>query len=160
MVQAKADGTLVVVLRAVQEDDLPAFFEHQNDPDAATMAGFPTRELPAFMAHWQKVLQDPTNVNCTIVVNDEVVGNIASFVQDGQREVGYWIGRAFWGKGVATAALRMFLADVEQRQVHAYAVKQNIGSLRVLQKCGFTVVGEDEEGFILERSASMPVERS
>ena len=160
MEQAKADSSPVVVLRAVQEDDLPMLFEHQNDPDAAAMAGFPTREHPAFMAHWQKILQDPTCVARAIVVNDEVVGNIGSFVQDGQREVGYWIGRAFWGNGIATAALRTFLADVERGTLHAYAVKQNIGSLRVLQKCGFTIVGEDDEGFMLERSSSMPVEHS
>jgi RimJ/RimL family protein N-acetyltransferase len=58
---------------------------------------------------------------------------------EGEREVGYWLGREYWGKGIATAALAAYLKVEQQRPLHAYVAAHNIGSRRVLEKCGFTV---------------------
>jgi RimJ/RimL family protein N-acetyltransferase len=70
------------------------------------------------------------------------VGHIASFDLDGQREVTYWIGRQDWGKGIATRALQQFLTTIEvARPLYARAASDNTGSIRVLEKCGFTRVG-------------------
>lgn len=133
-----------VRLRDVTEDDLPVLFEHQLDPEATAMAAFPARDWEAFSAHWtQKVLGDPAVLKKAIVIDGEVAGNILSFVQGGERKVGYWIGRPFWGRGIATRALGAFLQEVPERPLHAHVAKHNVGSLRVLQKCGFTVTGED-----------------
>ncbi len=145
----RSDGTGVVSLRDVTEADLPLFFEHQRDPVATEMAAFPAREWAPFLAHWTSILADPTLAKQTILVDGQVAGNIGSWVQDGQREVGYWLDQAYWGRGVATRALTLFLRQVTARPLYAYVVHHNIGSRRVLEKCGFTLAGENDEEFIL-----------
>jgi RimJ/RimL family protein N-acetyltransferase len=131
-----------VALRDVLEEDLPVFFEHQSDPEAAHMAAFPSRGWDAFINHWHKILADPRTYNQTILYDGQVAGNIASFEMDDLREVGYWIGRAYWGKGIATRALAAFLEKDKTRPLYAHVAKHNIASRRVLEKCGFVVTGE------------------
>jgi RimJ/RimL family protein N-acetyltransferase len=135
-----------VHLRDVVEGDLPIFFEHQMDPDAIRMAGFPPRDRDAFMAHWTtKVLGDETVIAKTVLVDGHVAGNIVSFEHLGKREVGYWIGKEYWGKGVATKALSEFLSHELDRPLYAGVAKHNVGSIRVLEKCGFTISDEAAE---------------
>ena len=133
-----------VLLRDVTEDDLPIFFEHQLDPDANRMAAFPARDRNAFMAHWTKILGDETITKKTILFDGHVAGNVVSFEQFGKPQVGYWIGKEYWGKGVATQALSEFLGHVKARPLYARVAKHNIASIRVLEKCGFTFFGEDK----------------
>ena len=134
-----------IALRAVRDADLPALFEHQRDPEATRMAAFPARDWEAFVAHWAKVRADTTNIAQAIVVGGQVAGSIGSWVQDGEREVGYWIGRAFWGRGIATAALAALLHLVTERPLHARVAAHNRASRRVLEKCGFLVVRTDHD---------------
>ncbi len=139
-----------IVLRDVQDSDLPIFFEHQLDPDAIRMAAVPSRDHDAFMAHWAKILTDERNVLKTILFHGRVAGNVVSWEHDGVRNVGYWLGKEFWGQGVASAALSQFLAQVTARPLFAHVAKHNPGSLRVLQKNGFTILdGERGEEFLL-----------
>lgn len=139
---------LQVALRDVDEGDLDSFFDHQGDEEASRMAAF-TVENPhdrnAFDAHWSRILADPAIVNRTVVVDAAVAGHVAAYQSPDLEgtEVTYWIGRAFWGAGVATSALRLLLDDVPQRPLYARCAETNPASLRVLQKCGFTIVGED-----------------
>ena len=133
-----------IQLRDVIETDLPIFYEQQLDPEATQMAAFPSRNEEAFMAHWRdKVLANDSGQVKTILFNGEVAGNIVCFEQMGEREVGYWLGKEFWGKGVATRALEEFLKMIETRPLYAHVAKHNIGSKRVLEKCGFIIAGED-----------------
>jgi RimJ/RimL family protein N-acetyltransferase len=131
-----------VNLRDVRDDDLPIFLEHQADPDANRMASFEARDPETFMAHWAKILRDETVVVRTIEFEGRVAGNVVSWEHDGERDVGYWIGREHWGKGVATAALGAFLDELDTRPLHAHVATHNIGSIRVLEKCGFERTGE------------------
>ena len=143
-----------VRLRGVTEDDLPVFFEHQRDPEANRMAAFPPRDRDAFMAHWTTILRDASVVLRTVLLDGEVAGNVVVFDYEGRREVGYWIGRAFWGKGVATSALRAFLAEVTERPIFAGVAEANVASIRVLEKCGFTISeakAGDEDVHVLMR---------
>jgi RimJ/RimL family protein N-acetyltransferase len=141
-------------LRDVVEDDLPVFFEFQLDPDANYMAAFTARDptdRQAFTAHWNKIRVEPTNIIRTIVWDGQVVGSVSSYEESGKPEVTYWIGRAYWGKGIATRALIAFLAQVNTtRPIHARVAKDNLGSRRVLEKCGFQVTGE-AKGFAKAR---------
>ena len=102
------------------------------------MAAFPSRDRAAFDAHWERnIFGNPLNLMQTILVDDDVAGNIGSWTHNDERFVGYWIGKAYWGRGVATRALHAFL-DVEQtRPLYAHVVQRNAGSIRVLEKCGF-----------------------
>lgn len=133
-----------IQLRDVVENDLPVFFEHQIDPEASQMASFPSRSRDGFMSHWTKLMTDPSIVMKTILFNGQVAGNIVCFEQLGEREVGYWIGKEYWGKGIATHALEEFLTQIETRPLYAHVAKHNIASRRVLEKCGFHVSGEDK----------------
>ena len=142
-----------VTIRPVREDDLPILFEHQRDPEANAMAAFPPRDRDAFMAHWAKILSDPTCVARTVELDGAVAGNIGSFDLEGRREVGYWIDRALWGRGVATRALAAFLREAETgRPLFAGVIPHNAGSIRVLEKCGFSRTGEiGEAGHLIFR---------
>jgi len=133
-----------VLLRDVIEDDLPIFFEQQLDPDATAMAAFPSRDRDTFMAHWAKIMADDSIILKTILFAGQVAGNMVSFVQSGEREVGYWLGKEYWGRGIATKALAAFLEHVKTRPLYAHVAKHNIGSRRVLEKCGFTILREDK----------------
>jgi RimJ/RimL family protein N-acetyltransferase len=148
---ASSTQTEDLMLRDVTEDDFAIFFEHQRDPVANRIANFPPRTWGAFAAHWAKVLADRSVTKRTVLVEGRVAGNIVTFEQDGEREVGYWIGREYWGKGIATEALSQFLDHIEvHRPLYAVVAKHNVGSIRVLKKCGFTTVGEEDEGHILK----------
>ncbi len=134
---------LSTVLRNVTQDDLPIFFAQQLDPIATQMAAFPARERAAFIAHWAKILDDATVIARTILFDGQVAGNVVSFEQSDTREVGYWIGRQYWGKCIATNALAAFLEHEQVRPLYAHVAKHNRGSLRVLEKSGFTIIGDD-----------------
>jgi RimJ/RimL family protein N-acetyltransferase len=141
------DRAVHVTLRDVKDTDLPFFFEHQLDEEANRMAAF-TAEDPsdrnAFNAHWKKILGDDSILIKTILYHDEVAGHIASFIRSGDLEVTYWIGRDHWSRGIASAALAQFLEIQEERPIYARAAKDNFASLRVLEKCHFTISGEDK----------------
>jgi RimJ/RimL family protein N-acetyltransferase len=139
-----------VHLRDVIESDLPVFFEQQLDPDATRMAAFPSRDREAFMTHWAKIMRDETNMLMTILFDGQVAGNIVSWQQGDEREIGYWLGKEYWGKGIATKALAEFLNQVTARPLYAHVAKHNLASIRVLEKCGFRRYGENDEEFILK----------
>jgi len=128
-----------VLLRDVEPDDLPIFFEHQRDPVAVALVVFRSRDRAEFDEHWAKILADDTCLKKTIVADGQVAGNIGSFGRDGKREVGYWIGRTLWGRGIMSRALAAFLRLEQQRPLYAGVAPHNIASIRVLQKCGFTL---------------------
>ena len=139
-----------VRLREVTDADLPTFFEHQREPDANRMAAFPARDRQAFMAHWSRTMADPAALVQTILVGEEVAGYVASWESEGRRLVGYWIGRDWWGRGVASAGLAAFLECIPTRSLYARVAKHNRGSIRVLEKCGF-----QHSGTGLVRSTSL-----
>lgn len=144
----------VISLRDVIESDLPIFYEQQLDPEATQMAAFPSRDRDAFMAHWAKIMVNEYVTLKTILFEEHIAGNVVSWEQSGEQEVGYWLGKEYWGKGIATQALAEFLGYLKIRPLVAHVSKHNIGSLHVLQKCGFTITGEnkfpEENGLVIE----------
>ncbi len=132
-----------IELRPVVESDLETLFAQQFDPVANEMAAFPAREREPFMAHWAAIMHNERGVLRTILCDGEIAGNIVSWLQSGEREVGYWIGRSYWGRGVASAALTVFLQVDTARPMHASVVRHNIASQRVLLKCGFECTGQE-----------------
>ncbi len=135
-----------VEIRDSVETDFPVFFEHHQDPDALYMAAFtppdPT-DRSALYAHWGRILRDQSILMRTILVDGQIAGSLVYFEMFDQQQVGYWIGHDFWGKGVATRALSLFLDQIPQRPVYARVAFDNIGSRRVLEKCGFVQIGVD-----------------
>lgn len=129
-----------IILRDVIKSDLAVFFEQQLNPDATRMAAFPARDREAFTAHWARILADESVIIKTILWDGQVAGNIVSYEQDGRREVGYWLGKVYWGKGIASQALSVFLNYVNIRPLYAHVAKHNLASRRVLEKNGFTAI--------------------
>ena len=141
-------------LRELRDDDVAVLFEQWADPVAAHMAAFTGpdhMDRGAFERRLSRLRSDETVVVNVIVVDGEVAGTIGSWGDPGEREVTYWIGRSFWGKGIATAALRALLAVEPTRPLRARVASDNVASRRVLEKCGFRVVGR-ERGFAEARS--------
>jgi RimJ/RimL family protein N-acetyltransferase len=141
-------------LREVRDEDLAELFDQWADPVAARMAAFTPpdhMDRDAFERRWARLRADATVINRAIVVDGEVAGTIGSWGDPGEREVTYWIGRSHWGKGIATCALGAFLAVDPSRPLHARVAYDNVASRRVLEKCGFRVVGTDR-GFAEARS--------
>ena len=132
-----------ILLRDVIESDLPILYEQQLDPDATAMAAFPSRDREAFMAHSARIMSDESVIFKAIVFDGEVAGSMVSWIMEGEREVGYWLGKEYWGKGIATQALSEYVKIVRTRPLYAHVARHNIGSRRVLEKCGFKVIGED-----------------
>ena len=155
--------SIPVRLRAVTESDLFVLFEQQRDPEANQMAAFTAPDpgdRTAFLSHWKRVLSDESIQKRIILVDEpgsptgRVAGYLVAFQLEGQLSVGYWLGRNFWGKGIATQALSVFLATFHVRPLYARTAKDNLASLRVLQKCGFQVIGEDR-GFAQARGTEI-----
>jgi len=146
-----------VRLRAVESSDIEVLVQHMQDPEAQRMAVFVAEdwsEPQGIIDHWNRVLANPDILTRSIELDGELVGHLATWVQDGEREVTYWIDRSQWGKGIATQALALFLNEVRDRPIFARCVADNSGSIRVLQKCGFQQVGS-ERFFARIRSAEV-----
>lgn len=134
-----------VTLRPVQDDDLPLIFAWQSDDVAVALAGVPSRDRPAFDAHWAKIRVEPANTLRTVIAGDAVVGAVMCFPRDGQQELGYWVAREHWGRGVATAAVAAFLEDYRARPLGALVSPGNAASLRVLAKLGFVELSRNDD---------------
>jgi len=145
-----------VVLRAVHDSDLPVFFRQMNDPESLRMAAFTPKDpadRDAFEAHWKRI-RASSAVQRTVLVDGDVVGSAAVYGEPGEREVTYWIDRAYWGQGIATTALRLLVAEVPERPLYARAAADNAASRRVLEKCGFRVTAH-ASGYANAREAEI-----
>jgi RimJ/RimL family protein N-acetyltransferase len=136
-----------LVLRRVQPDDLDHFFQHQQDPDAVHMAAFTAKDpsdQEAFLAHWTRIQADDNVIVRTILFGNRVAGHVLSYLDKEDRpEVSYWIDRRLWNRGIATRALKIFLAEVNTtRPIYARVASDNLASRRVLEKCGFEILDQ------------------
>ena len=135
-----------VSLRPVEDRDLDTIFRQVTDPESIRMAAFTAEDWTdrgAFLNRMARLRADPSVSNRVIDVDGAVAGTIGSFRIDDQLEVTYWVDRTQWGKGIASAALQIVLAETAERPVYARAASDNVGSLRVLEKAGFRRVGVD-----------------
>ena len=146
-----------VQLRPVAAGDLLIFFEHQRDPLGVHMAAFTVKDpddRAAFDDHWRWLRNDPTILMRTIAVDGQPAGHVSSYVGDVGLEVTYWLGREYWGRGIASAALQAFLRVQTQRPLRGRAAADNAASLRVMEKCGFVRIGHDR-GYANARRAEI-----
>src|SRR5688500_16715591 len=116
-----------LLLRDVLNEDLPIFFEYQMDHEANTVAAFTAKDptdRESFMTHWQKILGSETCIIRTSIFNGQVAGSVSSYEEEGKPEVTYWLGREYWGKGIATWALKELLTHHSlKRPMHARVAK-------------------------------------
>ena len=126
-----------ISLRDITKSDLEILYQQQLDREAVCMAAFPARDYDAFIKRWRKNIANESTILQVVIYQGAVAGNIASWKDSGERKVGYWFGKEYWGKGIATAGLELFLDLVSERPISAYVAEHNVASIRVLQKCGF-----------------------
>ncbi len=138
-------------LRNVLETDLPTFFEDQSDPEASAMAAFTPRNAQDFLFQWTYyILAQASVIKQTITIDGLAAGNIVCWDEAGKRFVGYWISKKYWGRGIASKALREFLNQLDSRPIYAHVAKNNVASMRVLEKCGFRLSNHDMEELLME----------
>ncbi|GAA5529176.1 GNAT family N-acetyltransferase [Herpetosiphon gulosus] len=133
-------------LRPIEEADLASFFEQQQDPVAIHMAAFTSADpsdYAAFQAHWHNIMADDRIIKRSIIWDQNLIGHIAQFKQFGEPELTYWLDRAYWGRGLASQAVQLLLNEIPTRPLFARVVQDNHGSLRVLTKAGFQIIGQD-----------------
>ncbi len=135
-----------VTLRPIEDDDLDTVFEFMRDPESVRMAAFTAKDpddREAFDVHWRKVRARTDVTNRVIVGDGRVVGTIATFEMEGDTEITYWVDRSVWGQGVAGRAVALLLEEVTVRPIYGRCASDNSGSMRVLTRAGFEVVGTD-----------------
>lgn len=135
-----------ITLRPVEQADLPSLYAIDSDEASRHMAAFgppPPADLDAYTERWQRIQADPNALSLAILADNVVVGNIGKFILFEQPTIGYVIARSHWGRGIASAAVRLLLAQVAERPLYARAASDNAASRRVLEKCGFVLIGEE-----------------
>lgn len=130
-----------IILRPVGAEDVPTLYNQQIDEESNRMAAVNSRDQPTFEAHWARVLDDSTMVIRGIWVDGQLAGCIGCFLQQEVRHLGYWLGKEFWGHGIATAAVQLLLQEIPDRPLHATVASHNLASLRILQRSGFRITG-------------------
>ncbi|MFI0422588.1 GNAT family N-acetyltransferase [Spongiactinospora sp. 9N601] len=136
-----------VRLRAVRRGDLKAFLAQEHDPEAVRRARFAPRPEAAFMTHWtERILADPAVLVRTIAVDGEPGGHVISWWDDERRFIGYWLGRSYWGRGIGTTALTLFLNEEPVRPLYADPFAGNTASVRLLERLGFLRQGRIAHG--------------
>ncbi len=135
-----------LILRDVLSSDVAIFFDQQLDQEANYMAAFTAKDptnRESFSAHWKRIMADSTVMIKTVVIDEKIAGSVLSYEEDGKPEVSYWLGKEFWGNGICTDALALFINDHQlKRPIYARVAKDNLRSQRVLEKCGFKVIDE------------------
>jgi len=140
------------MLRDVQPSDVATLFAFECDPAWCAVAMVKPRSKATFEAVWEKIFQDRAGgvggvgVVQKVILADagqgwEVCGSIGCRMLDGRCTVGYGLGRAHWGRGIASRAVTLLLAEgwAPLRPLHATAAAANTASIRVLTKNGFVM---------------------
>ena len=146
-----------IILRKTELTDLEFFFIFQLDDEANYLAAFTSKDptdKTAYLQKYTKFLNEPTINNQTIIVDNIIAGSVAKFELEGQAEVTYWIDKQFWGKGIATKALKEFLKNENARPIFGRVAFDNFASQKVLEKCNFVKIGTDK-GFANARQAEI-----
>ncbi len=141
------NNKLNIKLRSTEIVDLDTLFQFQLDKEGGYLAAFMPKDptdKTAYIAKYKKLLDDPNVNNQTILLDSVIVGSIAKFIMEGETEITYWIDRKYWGQGIATKALSEFLVLETTRPIFGRVAFDNIGSQKVLEKCGFNKIGTDK----------------
>lgn len=137
---------MVINLSKTTKDDLEILFQFQLDAEANYLAAFTVKDPSdkiAYITKYSNLLMEPTINMMTIKSENEIVGSISKFVMQGDSEITYWIDKKWWGKGIATEALKIFLEIETSRPLFGRVAYDNIGSQKVLEKAGFLRIGTD-----------------
>jgi RimJ/RimL family protein N-acetyltransferase len=131
-----------ITLRPVLPADLPILFQQQLDPEAVAMSAYPSKDRGEFMRHWEGILRNKATTARTIIYKEKVAGHILCWKEKYEQRIGYWVGKEFWRRGIASVAVADILQEVKIRPLYAQVANHNLASQRVLKKNGFELLDE------------------
>jgi len=132
-----------ITLRPITEADLSILFQQQLDPEAVAMSAYPSKDRGEFMRHWEGILKNKNVTVRTIIYKEKVTGHILCWKESKyEQRIGYWIGKEFWRRGIASASVAELLELVKIRPLYAEVANHNVASKRVLEKNGFELLNE------------------
>ncbi len=153
------------VLRPLRRSDQGLIEMHSGQRELARMTTSIPNPVPpgateAFIARAQSESreEDIWAIDGSQDGHPEVMGVVSlTRVDEGQSEIGYWIGKAFWNTGLASEAVRTLIDanPLASRSIFASVFQDNPASARVLTNCGFQYLG-DAESFSIARNANVP----
>jgi len=150
-----------LILRPWEEGDAEPLYRYASDEFVGPMAGWPPHTS---VEHSRAIIRQVLSKEGTFAVvlreTMEPVGSISIMLpgegsapmETGEAELGYWIGRPHWGKGLipeaAEALLKRCFEELSVTAVWAYHFEGNEQSHRVMEKCGMTFhhADTDDEG--------------
>ena len=111
-----------LTIRPASDPDLDVFFVNQTDAEANYLAAFTAKaphDREAYLRKWKRLLRDETVHAQAILWEGQVIGCVVKFVMADRAELTYAIGKAYWGRGLTTAALRLFRKEEKTRPLYA-----------------------------------------
>ncbi len=149
--------SLDIKLIKTTEEDLQSLFIFQTDEVSNQLAAF-TPENPhdkeAYLKKWTGIVNNPGIDMQSIWLGEELVGSVIHFTIEEETNVSYWMNREHWGKGIASRALKAFIAQSDKELLHARVAFDNTRSQKVLENCGFQRIGK-ERGYANARQAEI-----
>ena len=153
-----------LILRKLRKDDAEAMYKNwDNDPEVAKytlwVASKSIKETKKLIDMWLKEEKENKVIRFIITEKgkDEPIGSIDTFeFVNGYPEIGYCLSRKYWNKGYMSEACNAFinyLFTLGYKKVLIRADTRNIGSLKVIEKCGFTFTHEE---YVEHRSIYRP----
>jgi [ribosomal protein S5]-alanine N-acetyltransferase len=149
-----------LVLRPIRESDAPDVFAYAKVPEVLRYTtGTPPRDLEDTRTFLRDALAAPNDRMWAMLRrgHDTVVGAIEFGVQSPMSaSIHYALAKAYWGQGLMTEAVDAvcgwaFQALPSLLEIRTSVVEANVGSIRVLEKCGFTRVDTVREEWAKER---------
>ena len=139
-----------LILRPWEDGDAADLYEYAKDPDVGPIAGWPVHtSVEDSLGIIRDVLGKPETYAICLKEDGRAIGSIGLHLngstdmtdRDDECELGYWIGKPFWGRGIVPEAVREILRhafeDLGMRCVWAGYYDGNDKSRRVQEKCGF-----------------------
>ena len=148
-----------LLLRKFTLDDAPVmFFNWANDPEVTKYMTWNHHknidETKAILSKWVEEYNNPKTIRYGITLKNsgELIGGIdvVKFHDDGNPEIGYCLSRRYWNQGIMTeacTALLTYLGSIGYTRAYIAALVDNIGSNRVIEKCGFKFIKRETQVF-------------
>lgn len=136
-------------IRPFRDTDIFTLARHANNKNVWRFMkdAFPHPYTPVDAERWIARANAATPVtHYAIEVDGEAAGAIGFYLMEGERaEMGYWLGEPFWGRGIATDAVREVVSHIFKnrlaRIIYARVFEFNPASAKALFKAGFSVAG-------------------
>lgn len=145
-----------ILLRPWRESDAETLFKYASDPEVGPRAGWPPHKS---VEESREIIRNIFSTEGMWAVEwketQEAIGCVGYLpashsnldIDDDQAEVGYWIARPFWGRGICTEALRIVIdycfAEKEFSVLWGDFFPDNPASGKVMEKCGFVDTGRE-----------------